>query len=113
MPPLDKPPLPTFEENPDPNQVALDPLNQCLRCGRRAGRYLAPDRDKGGFIGVYLINDSRGFKICNLCASEGVLIKKQKLGKSEKKKFKVFKRSMKQVKNIPHITLDAKGNKVE
>lgn len=102
----------TFTENKtEEEKPQIDPINQCMACGRRAGKYHTVQPEV--FIGVYLINDVRGFKICNLCADEGKLMKKQKLGKSEKRKFKKFKREMVSAKNLPHITLDAKGNPVE
>lgn len=102
----------TFEENkPKEVNLTFDLNNQCKACGRRAGKYATTQ--PGVFAGIYLINDSRGFKICSNCAAEGKLIRKQKLNKKDKKKFKEFKRGMKQMQKIPHITLDAEGKKVE
>ncbi len=105
----------TFEENKvvgvDPEikkkektpKSWINPIdNFCRICGKRTGQ------DK-----CYLMNDARGFKVCNFCAAEGHLVKKQKLGKAEKKKFKVFKREFTSMKKLPHVTLDVEGKPVK
>lgn len=90
-------------------QSATDPLNQCHECKRFAGKY---NTHEGGTVGIFLMNDSRGWKCCNLCAAAGLIIRSQKMNKSEKRKFKKMKLEIQQMRNIPHITLDAQGNKI-
>lgn len=99
------------EEKPLDPAAHYDVLNQCRRCGIRAGAYIKKDTQER--IGVYLLVDARGFKICNLCASEGYLVKKTKMNKSEKRKFKKMRQEMNKVKDIKHVTLNAKGEVVE
>ena len=60
--------------------------NRCKRCDRKPGKYRAIDDGKP--IGVYLLNESNGGKICNLCLSTGQFIRKRKIGKKEKKLLK-------------------------
>lgn len=89
------------------NLSNLDPVNQCVVCFRRAGK------DPVTGQGIYLMQDARGGKVCNLCDGDGKLIRKHKMNKSEKRKFKSFKRSFKSPRNIPYVTLDKDGNEVK
>jgi hypothetical protein len=88
----------------------IDILNQCQHCGRRNGKYM--DRTTYQGIGLYLLSDARGFKVCNQCKEQGLHIPKQKMNKSEKRKFKQLKKEMAKMTTIKHITLDAKGNQI-
>jgi hypothetical protein len=99
----------TFQENKSVQEY--NPLNQCRRCGIKPGKFI--DKDTQGKVGVFLLTDARGGKTCNLCAKEGYHIGKKKLTKAEKKQFKKLQREMVKIPDIKHITLDAKGNKVE
>jgi hypothetical protein len=98
-------------EETERSSILKDLQNRCAACGMKAGSW--KNKETGVIVKVFLINDSRQVKICNNCAKEGKLIKKHKLTKAEKKKFKKLKREIKMVKDIPHITLNAKGEVVK
>lgn len=83
---------PTFQENasdkPKVEEIKnppFDPQNQCKACKNRAGKYLTKE---GVQVGLYLLNDARGGKICNLCNRQGLGIIKQKMNKSERREEK-------------------------
>ena len=107
---------PTFTENPGNEKKFTEipgfyqQLNQCWECGVFPGKYTHKITQK--IVGVYLRNDSRGGKICNLCVDKGLGFFERKLNKKEKKKMKKMRREMVAAQNIPHITIDAKGNTV-
>jgi hypothetical protein len=92
------------------NVKQYDVLNQCRRCGIRAGKYTK--KDTGETVGVFLLKDKRGFMICNLCKDAGFFVEATKMTKGEKKKFKKLKHMIQGMRGIPHVTLDAQGNEV-
>ena len=89
-----------------------DPLNQCHNCGRRGGKHYNSVTQKDD--GVFLINDARGYKICNLCSRLGFLMKPQKIDKAEKKRLKRMRIEMSSFKTLSKksVTLDVQGNQV-
>jgi len=78
------------------------PSTYCFNCERKLGT-----------PGVTLFNDARGYKCCNFCKARGLMIAKRKMTKLEKRKLTKMKLEMRNVKDIKHITLDAKGNLVK
>lgn len=96
----------TFKENVPP----FDPLNQCRECKIWAGKYEKKVTRES--VGIYLRNDARGGKICNMCVDRGLGVFKTKMNKSDKRREKKMRREMQNMMNIPHITVDAKGRKV-
>lgn len=89
---------------------SFDRLNQCFNCSRRGGKY---NDVNNHIIGVYLLKDARGYRICNICAQqEGVLIRVRKMNKSQKRQAKRVRLEIQKMTHIPHITLDAKGHQV-
>jgi hypothetical protein len=97
-----------FQENKP--EVTLDTLNQCFHCGIRPGKYFNKLTQKN--VGIFLYADARGFRCCNLCKEKGLYIGKRRMGKKEKKEWQILRREFTKVKDIKHITLDAKGNEV-
>lgn len=94
----------------DQNKVPeFDYLNQCHNCLRKAGKYMTGN---GATFGLYLIQDKRGYKMCNYCDSQGLCMRTTKLNKLAKKKLKKMKNQMVNMAHLPHITLDAEGNQV-
>lgn len=102
----------TFQENKGKvKEEPFDILNQCRRCGIRGGKFI--EKDTGEKVGVYLLSDARGYKICNLCKDAGFYVGKRKMTKIEKKKFKALKRNLSQGIGLESLTVDAKGERVK
>lgn len=85
--------------------------NECFHCHRKPGCRFNIDTMQEEKIFLYV--DARGFSVCNYCKDAGLLIKKRKLTKKEKKIARQMQNEINAAAQIPHVTLDAKGRKVE
>ena len=127
---IEEKPSITFTENPSPSGTTTDKLsqpvkksntknlyhtaphrNECFHCHRKPGARFNIDKMQEEKVSLYV--DARGFSCCNYCKDQGLLLKKRKLTKKEKKLARQMQNEINVAAKIPHVTLDAKGRKIE